>query len=40
MLESVITAKSQTTLPKGVRAALDVRPGDRLAYVIERDRAK
>jgi antitoxin PrlF len=39
MLESVITAKSQTTLPKGVRAALDVRPGDRLAYVIERDHA-
>jgi antitoxin PrlF len=39
MLESVITAKAQTTLPKGVRVALGVSPGDRLAYVIERDHA-
>ena len=39
MLQSVITAKSQTTLPKGVRNALGVGPGDRLEYVIERDRA-
>jgi antitoxin PrlF len=39
MLESVITAKAQTTLPKGVRTALGVSAGDRLAYVIERDRA-
>lgn len=39
MLESTITAKAQTTLPKGVRAALGVMPGDRLAYIVERDRA-
>lgn len=39
MILSVITAKSQTTLPTGVRKALGVRPGDRLAYVIEGDRA-
>jgi len=39
MIESVITAKSQTTLPSGVRKALGVGPGDRLAYVVEGDRA-
>ena len=39
MLESTITAKAQTTLPKGVRTALGVSAGDRLAYVIERDHA-
>jgi antitoxin PrlF len=39
MIESVITAKSQTTLPSGVRKALGVRPGDRLAYIVEGDRA-
>lgn len=39
MIKSVITAKSQTTLPAGVRQALGVGPGDRLAYVIEGDRA-
>jgi len=39
MIESVITAKSQTTLPSGVRKALGVQPGDRLAYIIEQDRA-
>ena len=39
MLESTITTKAQTTLPKGVRTALGVSAGDRLAYVIERDRA-
>jgi antitoxin PrlF len=39
MIESVITAKSQTTLPSGVRKALGVGPGDRLAYIVEGDRA-
>jgi antitoxin PrlF len=39
MIESVITAKSQTTLPSGVRKALGVQPGDRLAYIVEKDRA-
>ncbi len=39
MIKSVITAKSQTTLPAGVRQALGVGPGDRLAYIVEGDRA-
>ena len=34
MLESRITAKGQTTLPKAVREALGVRPGDRVRYTI------
>lgn len=39
MLFSKVTAKAQTTLPSGVRKALGVKPGDRLAYVIEGDQA-
>ncbi|HKP77278.1 MAG TPA: type II toxin-antitoxin system PrlF family antitoxin [Longimicrobiaceae bacterium] len=39
MLYSTVTAKSQTTLPSGVRKALGVQPGDRLAYVIEGEQA-
>ncbi len=35
MLESGITAKGQTTLPKAVREALSVRAGDRVRYVIQ-----
>lgn len=34
MSESSITIKGQTTLPKTVRQALSLRPGDRLRYVI------
>lgn len=34
MIESVITSKGQTTLPKAVREALGVGPGDRMRYVI------
>ena len=34
MIESAITSKGQTTLPKAVREALAVRPGDRVRYVI------
>ena len=34
MIESVVTSKGQTTLPKPVREALGVRPGDRVRYVI------
>tara|TARA_B100001146_G_scaffold217875_1_gene222936 strand:- start:6 stop:230 length:225 start_codon:yes stop_codon:yes gene_type:complete len=29
-----VTVKGQTTLPKAVRLALDLGPGDRLRYVI------
>ena len=34
MLESRITTKGQTTLPKAVRDALGVRPGDSVHYTI------
>ena len=34
MVESAVTSKGQTTLPKVVREALGVVPGDRLRYVI------
>lgn len=38
-LRSKVTAKSQTTLPSGVRKALGIAPGDELEYVIEGNRA-
>ena len=34
MVESAVTSKGQTTLPKAVRKALGVVPGDRVRYVI------
>lgn len=34
MLESGITSKGQTTLPKAVREALGAGPGDRVRYII------
>lgn len=34
MFESRITVKGQTTLPKPVRDSLEVRPGDKVRYVI------
>lgn len=34
MLESAITAKGQTTLPKSVRVSLDLGPGDRVRYIV------
>lgn len=34
MVESAVTSKGQTTLPKSVREALGVRSGDRIRYVI------
>jgi len=34
MVESSITTKGQTTLPKPVRDALGVRPGDRVRYLV------
>ena len=37
MIESTITARGRTTLPKAVREALSVRPGDRVRYVIQDD---
>lgn len=34
MQESTVTIKGQTTLPKDVREALRLRPGDRVRYMI------
>lgn len=34
MLESAVTKKGQTTLPKPIREALGVGAGDRVRYVI------
>ena len=34
MLESTVTAKGQTTLPKDVRELLGVGPGDKLRYLL------
>lgn len=34
MIESSVTSRGRTTLPKPVREALGIAPGDRLRYVI------
>lgn len=34
MQESTVTVKGQTTLPRDVRAALGLRPGDKLRYLV------
>lgn len=34
MQESTVTVKGQTTLPKHVRQALRLMPGDRIRYVV------
>jgi antitoxin PrlF len=34
MIESAVTAKGQTTLPKTVRQSLGLEPGDRIRYII------
>mgnify|MGYP000126435784 CR=1 FL=1 len=34
MPESTITTKGQTTLPKDVRLALNLQPGDKLRYLV------
>jgi antitoxin PrlF len=34
MQESTITTKGQTTLPKDVRQALNLKPGDKVRYLI------
>jgi len=38
MITSKLTTKAQTTIPQSVRAALDVHPGDEIAYVIQEGR--
>lgn len=39
MITSRLTSKAQTTIPRAVRTALGLHPGDELAYVIEDGRA-
>ncbi len=36
MIESSITSKGRTTLPRVVREALALQPGDRVRYIIQR----
>jgi len=38
MIESTLTERYQTTIPKGVREALGLRSGDKLTYRVEGDR--
>lgn len=38
MIIGRITAKAQTTIPRAIRLALGIRPGDEIAYEIEGDR--
>ena len=35
MIESTVTARGQTTLPKPVREALSVNAGDKVLYIIQ-----
>lgn len=39
MAHSTVTSKGQTTIPGEIRQALNIRPGDRLEYVLEGDGA-
>lgn len=38
MIHSRITAKAQTTIPRAVRTALGIEPGDEVSYEIEEER--
>ncbi|OFX13960.1 MAG: transcriptional regulator [Alphaproteobacteria bacterium RIFOXYD12_FULL_60_8] len=38
MITSKLTSKAQTTIPQPVRAALKLKAGDELSYVIENGR--
>lgn len=40
MLESTVTAKGQTSLPKDIRDLLGLRPGDRVRYLITGDEVR
>jgi len=39
MLHSTVTSKGQTTIPRTIRKALRIKPGDRLEYAVEGDHA-
>jgi AbrB family looped-hinge helix DNA binding protein len=38
MLQSVITRKGQTTIPKEIREFLKLKPNDKLFYIVEEDK--
>ena len=40
MIESAITSKGQTTLPKAVREALAVKSGDKVRYIVHGDEVR
>lgn len=37
MYHSTVTAKGQTTIPKAIREKLNLKPGDRIDFVVEAD---
>lgn len=39
MLHSTVTSKGQTTIPEKIRKALHIKPGDKLEYEVEGERA-
>jgi antitoxin PrlF len=39
MSHSTVTRKGQTTIPGQIRKALQIKPGDKLRYVVEGDHA-
>jgi antitoxin PrlF len=39
MLHSTVTSKGQTTIPRKIRKALRIKPGDTLQFVVEGDHA-
>jgi AbrB family looped-hinge helix DNA binding protein len=36
MSEATLTSKGQITLPKQIRNALNLKPGDRLSFILEK----
>ena len=39
VLHSTVTSKGQTTIPEKIRKALQIKPGDKLEYAVDGDRA-
>ena len=39
MSHSTVTSKGQTTIPRKIRKALRIKPGDKLEYAVEGDHA-
>jgi len=39
MLHSTVTSKGQTTIPDKIRKALRIKPGDKLEYEVDGERA-